>query len=339
MSYIETFGAIPSPKDIRDYKGVCAIDSNFFPEEFELLMTGVKNQGTISSCVAHALASTIEHFNIVQGDSTSKMSVGFIYGNRAETHYQGEGMIVSQALDRVKKCGSVIHNKFNIHTEMPAIADKVKEQIIDLLPDAMPNKISSYFRLDDDDSIKASLMQNGPVIFTLNWFKDIKVVDGIITTNFESSNSYHCMIIYGWNEKGWKIQNSWGSDWGDHGKAILPYNIPRAETWGIADTYSEAARKREIETLNNRIVELEHTLLEKAKEFQNLQAENIEDEERYVALENEYEIALDKIFIYEQEILHLQDKLLEIEKPYNSSIGQIIAKVINFFYNLCKKKV
>ena len=43
------------------------------------------------------------------------------------------------------------------------------------------------------------------------------------------------MIIYGWNEKGWLIQNSWGTYWGKKGRAILPYDVKIREAWGVTD--------------------------------------------------------------------------------------------------------
>lgn len=46
------------------------------------------------------------------------------------------------------------------------------------------------------------------------------------------------MVIYGWNEQGWLVQNSWGKHWGANGRFTLPYNIPRKETWGVTDAKS-----------------------------------------------------------------------------------------------------
>ena len=43
------------------------------------------------------------------------------------------------------------------------------------------------------------------------------------------------MIIYGWNEQGWLFQNSWGRSWGTMGRAILPFDAPLKEAWGVID--------------------------------------------------------------------------------------------------------
>ena len=42
-TYIASFGAIPSPTDIRDYRLTDVACAQAFPEEFELPMCAVKN--------------------------------------------------------------------------------------------------------------------------------------------------------------------------------------------------------------------------------------------------------------------------------------------------------
>ena len=59
----KAFGAIPSPIDIRDYRGVACAVKQDFPKEFELEMPEVKNQGSVGSCVAHAISTVVEYFS------------------------------------------------------------------------------------------------------------------------------------------------------------------------------------------------------------------------------------------------------------------------------------
>ena len=352
MDYIESFGAILSPKDVRDYKAACTAAANAFPTEFELEMPAVKNQGTVGACVAHSLATTIEYFNHHQGDGTDEMSVGFIYGNRGTYDYDGVGMIVRQALDRVQKCGSVTKKQCSTYAEVPGIITHVQGQLANYLPDAYPNRITSYYRLDTDDAIKASLMQNGPVVFAMNWFSDIRLVDGVLVTEQVRSNSAHAMVIYGWNETGWKIQNSWGAHWGNNGRAILPYNIERSETWGIVDTYSENLRKKQEEASNARIAELLAKANEQEEEIERLihlidsfesddetQAkELVRLNEHLTKLSEEYNANQQKLQEYQNEIDLLNQQLVDIKKPFQSSLGKLIAKVLNLILQLVAKK-
>ena len=79
-------------------------------------------------------------------------------------------------------------------------------------------------------------MKYGPVVMAMDWYNDIRVKDGILTTNYQGAAGGHCMVIYGWNEKGWKVQNSWGRFWGDNGCCIIPYDIKIREKWMVTDT-------------------------------------------------------------------------------------------------------
>ena len=125
---------------------------------------------------------------------------------------------------------------FPYNEEPPKIIEKFEEASERLFELGQPNRFTSYYRLYTEDEIKTSLMQNGPVIFAMKWYDDIKIVNGVITTSQKADGGGHCMVIYGWNELGWKIQNSWGRFWGDKGRVILPYNIKIREAWGIIDT-------------------------------------------------------------------------------------------------------
>ena len=78
-------------------------------------------------------------------------------------------------------------------------------------------------------------MKYGPVVMAMDWYDDIDVVNGILTTNKIGAAGGHCMVIYGWNEKGWKVQNSWGKYWGNNGCCIIPYNIKIREKWMVTD--------------------------------------------------------------------------------------------------------
>lgn len=42
------------------------------------------------------------------------------------------------------------------------------------------------------------------------------------------------LIVYGWNKDGFLIQNSWGKDWANKGRAILPYTYEIDSAWAIA---------------------------------------------------------------------------------------------------------
>ena len=47
------------------------------------------------------------------------------------------------------------------------------------------------------------------------------------------------MLLYGWNDKGWKVQNSWGKSWGNKGTCIIPYDMPIHEAWAVVDNIKD----------------------------------------------------------------------------------------------------
>lgn len=223
-------GAMPPKRDIRDYVYSPAGGTQV-PESFSLGPVTIKNQGQVNSCVAHTAAEILEYLN------KQLMSVGFIYGTRYE--YKGQGMYLRDALKTMQKIGDSNYIDFPYNLEVPKIIDKVESTEFDY--EQMKNFIiDSYYQIDPKDVnlIKQALFSNDcPLMASVYWQDGFQVdKEGIIYNSGKKDGGYHCIMIYGWNEKGFLIQNSWGEHWGDNGCAILPYNIPLAECWGIIDT-------------------------------------------------------------------------------------------------------
>ena len=240
VDYIEAFGAIGSDPDIRDYRiattTIKATKTNF-PNEFELAMPAIKNQGSVGSCVAHSLATIIEYYNKKQHNEDAEMSVGYIYGNREATDYQGAGMITRNAIANVCVDGDVPNTMFPFNEEVPEIIEKVKAAKDNLEESAFPFRFTSYLKVQTVDEIKTALMKGCPVAFAITWYKGATVKNGILSTDFAEKSGGHCMVIYGWDERGWKFQNSWGSKWGDDGCAILPYDYQINEAYCVIDEF------------------------------------------------------------------------------------------------------
>ena len=247
VNYIEAFGALPETVDLRDYRLKASAVQGEFPESFELKPCSVKNQGSVGSCVAHALAEVVEYHNKVQNNSNKKASVGFIYGNRRNSKSKTAGMYVREALANMVDYGDAYYTDFPENKEVPDILDLFENRFESLKDSAYPHRFSTYIRLTSDDEIKYALMNYGPVVFAMNWYSDLKVdIHGIVQTDQDMSKyrGGHCMMIYGWNKNGWKIQNSWGTLWGQGGRATLPYDIKRYETWAVTDNVIEGDLKK-----------------------------------------------------------------------------------------------
>ena len=226
-------GALFSAKDIRDYR--LATVASDFPKEFELPMPEVKNQGNVGSCVARSLAIVIEFYNKKQHNQDIPMSVGYIYGNRASSLHKGSGMITRDAIKDVCLEGDVIHSLFPVNKEVPDILESVKQNKEELAPKAEPYRFTAYVKVETEEEIKTALMNGYPIVFAMQWKKQAKVKDGVLTFGSDEKSGGHCMVIYGWDERGWKFQNSWGKSWGEGGRAILPYDMKIREAYSIID--------------------------------------------------------------------------------------------------------
>lgn len=228
-------GALFSKPDVRDY--TASTELSDFPKEFELDMPKVKNQLSVGSCVAHALSTVVEYFNEKETGNYEEMSTGYIYGNRRLMKHKGRGMPVKDAINTVVQYGDVINDEFPVNVEVPYAIEKFEESVDEIEHLGYFFKFAEYFKLKDELSIKTSLMENGPVVFAMHWYDDIKIKDGVMYTEGVKTDKTgaHCMVIYGWNETGWKVQNSWGSLWADNGNVVMPYDVYFYEAWGIKD--------------------------------------------------------------------------------------------------------
>ena len=115
---------------------------------------------------------------------------------------------------------------------------------VDHLKDlAYPHRISAYFKINNTDELKTALMHHGPVVVSMNNYDKNKLVHDVYTYDADNDYGVHCVFIYGWNEKGWLVQNSWGYLYGWDGRFIIPFDFKFNEMWGIADDITDGVVK------------------------------------------------------------------------------------------------
>jgi hypothetical protein len=234
-------GCHGSPIDERDvyYSDiVCADSSNVtIPKSFEIKYKfSPKNQGDVNSCVAHVLS---EYEEIVKS-ANEYFSVGFIYGNRKESDYQGSGMVLREALNHLITEGNVLNKDFPINEEYPSIIKTIDTYgKSTLLSKASENKSKGYVQLNTEDIKKYLVTENKPIILAIKVysnFYELQYNKGIIPSI--PNGSYlggHCMLIVGFNEDKLKILNSWGS-LGDNGYVYVDINSSVIkELWALTD--------------------------------------------------------------------------------------------------------
>lgn len=238
-------GAIPSSPDSRDAEFFISSFTNLdrtFPDQFRVSGTLIPyDQGRTNMCVAFSLVQACEVAHEKEFNVRPRLSPLFIYGNRPNGSYIGEGMEIRTALKQLKSDGVPLYE------HLPGIGDYkvaitvVRQNKTSLLPEARQHQIATYSRLTNSQEIRAALQDFGPVICCMKVGQGFLQLKGrIFDPSKDEPYGYHAMAIVGWDHVDghlcWELVNSWGPDWADHGYALVPSGYPHmVETWSIVD--------------------------------------------------------------------------------------------------------
>lgn len=233
-------GALQPKVDIRDYK-IAAVAINY--PEFYLCenLPPIKNQRSVSSCVAHATAAILEVFNKTETGKFVPLSTNFIYGMQGIAFGRLEsGMYLRDACKIVKEYGNATEYSIGGNIEQPKCTEWLKEKLTDNIYDEAKNyKVASYAKCKTINDIKHALINYGPVLGSIKWYNKYTFKDKVITFDKNVDYGYHAIMICGWNENGWICQNSWGRNWNDDGKFIYPFEEQFTELWSFVDAEND----------------------------------------------------------------------------------------------------
>lgn len=251
-----TFGATPTPPAIRSYvKKVKTGSGNRFPKYktgvFNLDMPPIGNQGREGSCVAWALGYGIMSYeikkrsglgyyylgtkdlnalqiaspeylfnrvNVNNGDcSNGSLFVGTpsTRGALDFLRYEGVAPLVMAPYSDKNGCGTVDNHKMPVN------------------PLAAQNRIDQYALVEDlsEQNIKTLLNKGLPILIGANLTdafmqgrRGYVWNGGAGKTNGQHAN--HAMVIMGYDDskRAFKLQNSWGTNWGDDGYGWISYD-------------------------------------------------------------------------------------------------------------------
>ena len=243
-------GMLPSPPDFRDYRLYEFADietdlpDNYLVPPYEKETDiPVYDQGYTSMCVAFTGASIKEQHEYREKGTAIKMSAGWIYGNREEGMYMGEGMYPREAWTMLCKSGTPEYNDFPLigsfgqcYTEVLRLRNTFAEK-------AMDNRTLSYVALDRKtvDEVKTAIFKTGFVNVSIAVYPDFDGVRDYLKPETSGSlRGYHSTVGVGWKRKNGVdyliILNSWGKDWGKNGLCYMPFNYKGIqEIWAITD--------------------------------------------------------------------------------------------------------
>lgn len=252
---------VASPFDARDYH--IAVTSNEFPSEYYCpILMPIKDQGSYPTCAAHACSTVMEFHHMRQTNEYERFSTEFIYGLREPGYYVGDGMVIRDALKTMNHYGDPYEYDFPGNNDVEKASERVNADIDALKEKGYPHRISSYYRCETHEEIKTALMTHGPVVISMNTYKGAKLVDDIYTWDPNAESGCHAVVIIGWDDRGWLVQNSWGRDYAGDGRFVLPYEFKINEAWGICDDIQDENVKKPngleklFRSLWNRIINL-----------------------------------------------------------------------------------
>lgn len=263
MSVSIARGCIPSNIDLRDYR-LSAAGAEALPEKYACAnLPKVKNQGSVSSCVAHAVSSILEFFDGIDG-SAHNLSTNFIYGaEKAVCGREGKGMLLRNACKIVKELGTPPEVLCKGNDEVPKAYEIAEAALADseICGRAWYFHIDSYYDCKTEDAIKKAIYKYGPVLACVKWYDDFKVKNGMLASSLKGDYGWHAVMLYGWDEDGYLMQNSWGSSWGNKGRAIIPYDFPITEVKALLDSTMDIDESDFIIPKRNKFLDFIYTII------------------------------------------------------------------------------
>lgn len=152
--------------------------------------------------------------------------------------------MLRNALKTLKEYGDPFNTICPGNNDYQKAMQVVEAKLLTYLLEAEPHRIEAYYRCKNENDVKTALMNHGPVLVSMNTYKNAKVVDDVYTYDTNNELGRHCVMIYGWNKTGWLIQNSWGTTWAGDGRFILPFDYKFNEMWGMTDKKDDELIKK-----------------------------------------------------------------------------------------------
>ena len=156
MTFNKGLGALLSPPDNRDYQikdYIPVKSSGNLPKEFMLAKPTTKDQMAVGACVAFSLGSHKSIQEFLERGAWIDYSEMFIYANRSDNDYHGEGMYPREALKQLQKYG--VCEKYLLPQVVPySRKPKLTEEMFE---NAKYQKIQSYARCNTLDEIKSNV--------------------------------------------------------------------------------------------------------------------------------------------------------------------------------------
>lgn len=236
------FGCIPSDPDHRDYVYKQIVAPISLPARYnrERECSPVRSQGDWGTCAAFAGAGIKDWQERRNYNRDMVMSPLFLYKQckQLDGKPEEEGTDLRTVMKVLKDYGICTEENLpyeNIIMDKPTWP-KVLPPCKGQIDAAKEYVVKSYARLYSIEDIKQAIYQSGPVMAGIFLCENFRKCNGYIPMPEGNILGGHAVVITGWDDslvypypdktrKGFlRIRNSWGTGWGEHGYAWMPYD-------------------------------------------------------------------------------------------------------------------
>ena len=234
---------LKSPYDPRDFKlskSIPLAAMSALPDEYETPEAPfVYDQGSSSMCCAcaYSMLRYLQESDTENGGSglDEPLSPAFTYANRLPGE-DFEGMFIRSCCKKGTD-GSVLYSDFPGFMSYFAAKQQFNRNKQALLEKALPFAITSYHQCDKREAMMAAIMSSKGVLGGIPIYQCMYDLKGDVLKYDPNKNTQdfggHAILFVGWKTINgkfhWRIQNSWGADWGKNGRAWIPEEYPWVE--------------------------------------------------------------------------------------------------------------
>lgn len=238
------WGWKPSLPDHRDWQHKFStkhLSEDDFPEIIDLskYLPPVLDQGRIGDCTAHAITECFRSERIKSGLEDFDMARLQLYWDERSI----EGTTDSDSGAMIRDGVKSLADKGVAHEALwPCTDDDLyKQPSVNVYVDAQNYKISKFASVDvNPASIMEALNAGHPVMIGISVFDSLESKEvaesGVVPMPGENDKVLggHAVLLFSSdrNKRMFKIRNSWGENWGDHGNFWAPFDYIGSEKFG-----------------------------------------------------------------------------------------------------------